>query len=254
MRSRLARWFVRTAIVLAALVAVLAAAGWAVLSQPQFGARMSGARLERAQGQSAVPRRPLRQRAARGADQPGGARSTTSCASSPATRCASRRRRCRCWRSTRRRSPQRRRPAACARSGSAMPASMSSSTDCACCSTRCSPSACRRCRRAAPLPSAADRAGRPAADRRRAHLARPLRPSRHGRGAPPGRARLALLRAAGHRRAPRALGRAAGPDRGAGVVAAAHARRRADRLHADAPLLGPRPRATAARRCGRAGR
>lgn len=48
MRSRLARWFVRTAIVLAAAVAVLAAAGWAVLSLPQFGAPMSGARLERA--------------------------------------------------------------------------------------------------------------------------------------------------------------------------------------------------------------
>ena len=42
------RWLVRTGIVLAAVVAVLAAAGWAVLSQPQFGARMSGARLERA--------------------------------------------------------------------------------------------------------------------------------------------------------------------------------------------------------------
>jgi L-ascorbate metabolism protein UlaG (beta-lactamase superfamily) len=48
MRSRLARWLLRTAIVLVALVAVLAAAGWVVLQQPQFGARMSGARLERA--------------------------------------------------------------------------------------------------------------------------------------------------------------------------------------------------------------
>ena len=48
MRSRLARWFVRTAIVLAAVAAALATAGWAVLSLPQFGARMSGARLERA--------------------------------------------------------------------------------------------------------------------------------------------------------------------------------------------------------------
>jgi L-ascorbate metabolism protein UlaG (beta-lactamase superfamily) len=48
MRSRLARWFVRIAIVLGATVAVLVAAGWAVLQQPQFGARMSGARLERA--------------------------------------------------------------------------------------------------------------------------------------------------------------------------------------------------------------
>ena len=48
MKSRVARWFVRAAIVLAAIVAVLVAGGWAILSQPQFGARMSGARLERA--------------------------------------------------------------------------------------------------------------------------------------------------------------------------------------------------------------
>jgi L-ascorbate metabolism protein UlaG (beta-lactamase superfamily) len=39
---------VRSAIVLAGLAAVVAGAGWAVLSQPQFGAPMSGARLERA--------------------------------------------------------------------------------------------------------------------------------------------------------------------------------------------------------------
>jgi L-ascorbate metabolism protein UlaG (beta-lactamase superfamily) len=38
----------RIAVVLAASVAALAVAGWFVLSQPQFGARMSGARLERA--------------------------------------------------------------------------------------------------------------------------------------------------------------------------------------------------------------
>jgi L-ascorbate metabolism protein UlaG (beta-lactamase superfamily) len=48
MRSRLARWFVRAAFVLAAVVAVVAGAAWAVLSEPQFGARMSGPRLERA--------------------------------------------------------------------------------------------------------------------------------------------------------------------------------------------------------------
>lgn len=47
-RSRLSRWVVRGAIVIAVLAAVLAAAGWAVLSQPQFGAPMTGARLERA--------------------------------------------------------------------------------------------------------------------------------------------------------------------------------------------------------------
>lgn len=45
----LSRWLLRTAVGVAAVVAVLAAAGWAVLSQPQFGAPMTGARLERAQ-------------------------------------------------------------------------------------------------------------------------------------------------------------------------------------------------------------
>lgn len=49
MRPRLARWLVRIAVTLAALVAVLVAAGWAVLSQRQFGAPMTGARLARAQ-------------------------------------------------------------------------------------------------------------------------------------------------------------------------------------------------------------
>jgi len=48
MGFRLARRLSRAGIVLAAIVSVLAAAGWVVLSQPQFGARMSGARLERA--------------------------------------------------------------------------------------------------------------------------------------------------------------------------------------------------------------
>ncbi|WP_280154744.1 MBL fold metallo-hydrolase [Piscinibacter sp. XHJ-5] len=48
MRSRVARWLVRSLVVLAAVAVVLTAAAWAVLSQPQFGARMSGARLERA--------------------------------------------------------------------------------------------------------------------------------------------------------------------------------------------------------------
>jgi L-ascorbate metabolism protein UlaG (beta-lactamase superfamily) len=47
MRSGPQRWL-RALIVLAAIVAVLAVAGGVVLSQPQFGARMSGARLERA--------------------------------------------------------------------------------------------------------------------------------------------------------------------------------------------------------------
>src|SRR5688572_24622012 len=48
MRSRLARWLVRATVVLAAVVAVLAAAGWAVLSLPQFGAPLAGERLARA--------------------------------------------------------------------------------------------------------------------------------------------------------------------------------------------------------------
>jgi L-ascorbate metabolism protein UlaG (beta-lactamase superfamily) len=47
-RSRLARWFVRATVALAAVVAVLVAAGWAVLSLPQFGTPMAGARLARA--------------------------------------------------------------------------------------------------------------------------------------------------------------------------------------------------------------
>jgi L-ascorbate metabolism protein UlaG (beta-lactamase superfamily) len=49
MTPRLSRWLVRTAMTFAAIVAVLVAAGWAVLSQPQFGAPMAGARLARAQ-------------------------------------------------------------------------------------------------------------------------------------------------------------------------------------------------------------
>jgi len=46
-RSRFG-WLRRTAIGLAVLAVALVAGGWAVLSQPQFGARMSGVRLERA--------------------------------------------------------------------------------------------------------------------------------------------------------------------------------------------------------------
>ena len=42
------RWVKRIAIALAAITVVLVVAGWVVLQQPQFGARMSGARLERA--------------------------------------------------------------------------------------------------------------------------------------------------------------------------------------------------------------
>jgi L-ascorbate metabolism protein UlaG (beta-lactamase superfamily) len=47
-RLRRPRWFVRVLLALALLAAVAAAAGCAVLSQPQFGAAMNGARLERA--------------------------------------------------------------------------------------------------------------------------------------------------------------------------------------------------------------
>ncbi len=49
MRSRLQRWLLRTVIVLTAVIALLVALGWWVLSLPQFGAPLSGARLERAQ-------------------------------------------------------------------------------------------------------------------------------------------------------------------------------------------------------------
>jgi len=45
---RRSRWLLRSLVALALIAAVLAAAGCAVLSQPQFGAPMSGARLERA--------------------------------------------------------------------------------------------------------------------------------------------------------------------------------------------------------------
>lgn len=48
MKARLARWFPRTALALAAVAAVLVAAGWAVLSLPPFGAPMADARLARA--------------------------------------------------------------------------------------------------------------------------------------------------------------------------------------------------------------
>jgi L-ascorbate metabolism protein UlaG (beta-lactamase superfamily) len=49
MRLRLPGWLMRTIVTLAALAALLAAAGWVVLSQPQFGAPMAGERLARAQ-------------------------------------------------------------------------------------------------------------------------------------------------------------------------------------------------------------
>jgi L-ascorbate metabolism protein UlaG (beta-lactamase superfamily) len=48
MKSRFARWLLRGALALAAVAVLLAAAGWAVLSQPQFGAPMAGERLARA--------------------------------------------------------------------------------------------------------------------------------------------------------------------------------------------------------------
>ena len=47
-RSRPGRFLLRATLVLAVVLATLVAAGWAVLSQPQFGAPMTGARLQRA--------------------------------------------------------------------------------------------------------------------------------------------------------------------------------------------------------------
>lgn len=47
-KRRRPRWLLRGVVALAALAAVLTAAGCGVLSQPQFGAAMTGARLERA--------------------------------------------------------------------------------------------------------------------------------------------------------------------------------------------------------------
>jgi L-ascorbate metabolism protein UlaG (beta-lactamase superfamily) len=49
MRPLLPRWLLRTALVLVVVLGLLAAAAWAVLSLPQFGAPLSGPRLERAQ-------------------------------------------------------------------------------------------------------------------------------------------------------------------------------------------------------------
>lgn len=49
MTSKLFRWLLRALGALAVLAVALAAATWAVLSQPQFGAPMEGARLARAQ-------------------------------------------------------------------------------------------------------------------------------------------------------------------------------------------------------------
>jgi hypothetical protein len=52
MSPRAKRWLVRTIIVLTVSVLMLFAVGWVVMSQPQFGARMTGARLERARANS----------------------------------------------------------------------------------------------------------------------------------------------------------------------------------------------------------
>ena len=150
MSSHAARWFIRIAIVLAVVVALLAAAAWAVLSQPAFGARMSGARLDRAKANPSYrdgrfvnlqPEAPTRL-AAMGDDLvrqfsgtevrepparvPGLAVGKAELAAAPAgigLRAF--------W-----------------ISGSATRARMSRSTACACCSTRCLRSASRRCRSA----------------------------------------------------------------------------------------------------------
>ena len=133
-------------------------------------------------------------------------------------------------------------PAACARSGSAMPAPMWRSTACACCWTRCSPSGCRRC------PSA-----RGAFMRRRSRW--PTCPrstpcsSRTTTTTTWTWTTVRHLAARGSRFfVPLGIGAhlerwgvPAAQIEETGVVAAAHARQRANRVHAHAPLLGPRP-------------
>ena len=88
-----------------------------------------------------------------------------------------------------------------------------------------------------PHAPAAAGAGRSAADRRRRHLARALRPPRHGDDRGARRARRHLPRPARRRRAPRGLGDSGRADRRARLVAGGDdRRRRADRVDAGAPL------------------
>ncbi len=142
MRSRLSRWFVRTAIVLAAAVVVLATAGWAALSLPPIGAPMSGARLERAQANPHYRDR----------------RFVNPQPEAPTDLAAVGDYIVRQFSGSELREPLVPLPvlavdkAALAPASSGLrafwigtPASTSSSTACACCSTRCSPNASRRC-------------------------------------------------------------------------------------------------------------
>ena len=205
-------------------------------------------------GQSPVPRRPLHQPGAGDADQHGGARRLPRAA-------VLRRRGARATGAAAR--AGRRQGGAGGSAGAQRPARvLDRPCQHLCGDRRVAPAAgpgVRRAgvaaaRRPAALPCAADRAGRPAPYRRRAHLARPLRPSGHGHGAPPGPARLAVLRAAGHRRPSRTLGRAGRADRGDWSGG------RSARLAACRSCARPRAttraatRATAARPCGQAGR
>jgi len=48
MRPRLSVWLLRAFVLLAAAVVLLVAVGWALMSQPQFGVPLAGARLQRA--------------------------------------------------------------------------------------------------------------------------------------------------------------------------------------------------------------
>ena len=79
----------------------------------------------------------------------------------------------------------------------------------------------------APAPPRAGGAARPAAGRRRRHLARPLRPPRHGlgQGARRAAARDPLRRAARRRRPPREVGRRRRPDRRARLARGRQGRR-----------------------------
>jgi hypothetical protein len=93
----------------------------------------------------------------------------------------------------------------------------------------------------APVPRAADRAGRPSVHPRRPALPRPLRPPRPHRGARARQGRHAVLRAAGRGRPPALVGCSGRPDPAVRLVAGRRRRWTAHHLDARAALFGPHP-------------